>query len=202
MQTDTYSNLLTLVKALSGNTSLTPQEETLIGSFINRRIYNAYRRSSYWPRYMVLGEARAASSNVIPFDQVTLNSIDTFLRIYDQQPYLTNSVDEFEFVVTYDGARVLSNTDSLTTFYVDYKKRFDGPYNGTTNTAVPVEFYEYAAHGTYSDFLRYDKQTDKAALAEAEAEQLLMLELGNVMLQRTAQNAGRRIRTHSTQQSR
>jgi hypothetical protein len=110
MQTDTYSNLLTLVKALSGNTSLTPQEETLIGSFINRRIYNAYRRSSYWPRYMVLGEARAASSNVIPFDQVTLNSIDTFLRIYDQQPYLTNSVDEFEFVVTYDGARVLVTT--------------------------------------------------------------------------------------------
>ena len=133
MQTDTYSNLLTLVKALSGNTSLTPQEETLIGSFINRRIYNAYRRSSYWPRYMVLGEARAASSNVIPFDQVTLNSIDTFLRVYDQQPYLTNSVDEFEFVVTYDGARVLANTDSLTTFYVDYKKRWEGDYNNTTN---------------------------------------------------------------------
>jgi hypothetical protein len=41
MQTDTYSNLLSLVKGLSGNTSYTSAEEALVGSFINRRIYNA-----------------------------------------------------------------------------------------------------------------------------------------------------------------
>jgi len=112
MQTDTYSNLLSLVKGLSGNTTLTTAEESLVGSFINRRIYNAYRRNAYWPRYLVLGEARAASASVIPFDQATLNSIDTFLRIYDEAPYVTNSVDEFEFVLTNDGAKVISNTDS------------------------------------------------------------------------------------------
>ena len=83
MQTDTFTNLLTLVKGLSGNTSFTSAEETLVGSFINRRIYNAYKRSNYWPRYLVLGEARAATNSTIPFTQVTLNSIDSVLRIYD-----------------------------------------------------------------------------------------------------------------------
>lgn len=202
MQTDTYSNLLTLVKALSGNTALTVQEETLIGSFINRRIYNAYRRSAYWPRYLVLGEARAASSNVIPFDQATLNSIDTFLRVYDQQPYLTNSVDEFEFVVTNNGAQVLSNTDSLTTFYVDYKKRWDGDYNSTTNQNVPLEFFHYAAHATFADFLRYDGQNDKAQAEEGYAESLLVLELENAMNQRNANRVASRFRSHATSQAR
>jgi hypothetical protein len=202
MQTDTYSNLLALVRGLSGNTALTTQEETLIGSFINRRIYNAYRRSSYWPRYMVLGEARAASSNVIPFDQATLNSIDTFLRVYDQQPYLTNSVDEFEFVVTYDGARVLANTDSLTTFYVDYKKRWEGDYNNTTNQNVPLEFFHYGAHAAFADFLRYDGQNDKAQAEEAYAESLLVLELENAMNQRNANRVASRFRSHATSQAR
>jgi hypothetical protein len=202
MQTDTYSNLLTLVKALSGNTTLTTQEETLIGSFINRRIYNAYRRSSYWPRYLVLGEARAATSNVIPFDQVTLNSIDTFLRVYDQQPYLTNSVDEFEFVVTNNGAQVLSNTDSLTTFYVDYKKRWDGDYNSTTNQNIPLEFFHYAAHAAFADFLRYDGQNDKAQAEEGYAESLLVLELENAMNQRNANRVASRFRSHATSQAR
>ena len=202
MQTDTYSNLLTLVKALSGNTALTAQEETLIGSFINRRIYNAYRRSAYWPRYLVLGEARAASSNVIPFDQVTLNSVDTFLRVYDQQPYLTNSVDEFEFVVTNNGAQVLSNTDSLTTFYVDYKKRWDGDYNSTTNQNVPLEFFHYAAHAAFADFLRYDGQNDKAQAEEGYAESLLVLELENAMNQRNANRVASRFRSHATSQAR
>jgi len=31
MQTDTYSNLLSLVKGLSGNTTLTDAETTLVG---------------------------------------------------------------------------------------------------------------------------------------------------------------------------
>jgi len=116
MQTDTFTNLLTLVKGPSGNTSFTSAEETLVGSFINRRIYNAYKRSNYWPRYLVLGEARAATNSTIPFTQVTLNSIDSFLRIYDEEPWVTNSVDEYDFVVTADGAQILTNTSGASTF--------------------------------------------------------------------------------------
>jgi hypothetical protein len=202
MQTDTFSNLLTLVKGLSGNTSFTTSEETLVGGFINRRIYNAYRRSAYWPRYLVLGEERAASASVIPFTQATLASIDTFLRIYDEEPYVTDSVTEFDFVVTADGAQVLANTASADTFFVDYKKRWEGDYNTSSNPNVPLEYWHYAAHAAFADFLRYDGQNEKAAVEEQYAESLLVLELENVMNQRNANTAAKRMRTHSTQQSR
>jgi hypothetical protein len=307
MQTDTYSNLLSLVKGLSGNTTLTTEETTLIGTFINRRIYNAYRRYAYWPRYLVLGEARevdsdtvaatalttstsytiltagttdwvalgspdasvgtkftmstdtanataltngkrykikslgttnftliGAASNtvgleftatgagtgtgtvyanvgtgtatlyysVVPFSQSNKNDIDTFFRIYDQAPYVINSVDEFEFVLTSDGAKVINNADGLTSFYVDYKKEWGGDYNSTTNTNVPLEFFHYAAHGAFADFLRYDQQNEKAAAEEAYAESLLVLELENAMNQRNANRVAGRFRSHSTSQSR
>ncbi len=202
LQTKTYTQLYTLVKALYGSTSLTTEEDTLLGAFINRRLYNAYRRSDLWPRYLVVGEARVASGNVIPFTQATLNTIDTFLRVYSASPYDTQSVDEFDLNVTSSGARVVGNSSDASTFYVDYKKVWDGPFDSTSNTLIPLEHFEYAAHGAYSDLLRYDKQQDKALLADQEAEQLLMLELANPMLQRTAQVAGRRIRTYNTKQSR
>lgn len=202
METESYDNVLTLVKALSGNTTFTTEETALVNAFINRRCYDAYRKSDMWPRYLVLGEARAASDSIIPFSQETLSSVDTFLRIYDAEPYVTNSVREYQFVVTADGARVLTNTDSATTFYVDYKKRFDGPFNSTTNTGIPIEFSKYAAYGAFADFLRYDEQNQKALAEDQNAEAILMLELGNVMTQRNANLAGRRIRTHSSSQSR
>lgn len=202
MQTDTFSNLLTLVKGLSGNTDFTDQETTLVSSFINRRIYNAYRRSNYWPRYFVGGEARAASSSVIPWTQTTLNSIDTFLRVYATAPHLTQSAREYEFWTDVDGAHVQGNSAGATTFYIDYKKRWAGDYNTTTNTSVPLEFFHYAAHGAYADFLRYDEQVDKANAADAYAETLLLLELENVSLQRNANTVAKRVRSHSTTQYR
>ena len=202
MQTDTFTNLLSLVKGLTGNTAFTASEDVLVGQFINRRIYNAYRRSPYWPRYLVVGQQRAAADSVIPFTQATLDSIDTFLRVYETEPYVTSSVTEYEFLVTADGARVLSNTSDASVFYVDYKKRWGGDYNSTTNTQVPLEFYQYAAHAAFADFLRYDGQNEKAAAEEGYAEGLLVLELENAMNQRNANTAAHRIRSHSTQQAR
>jgi len=55
VQTDTYANLATLIKGLTGNTTFTTEEDTLIASFINRRIYHAYRRTQHWPRYLKFG---------------------------------------------------------------------------------------------------------------------------------------------------
>ena len=202
MTTDTYSNLLELVKALSGNTALTTEETSLVNQFINRRIYNAYRRINYWPRYLVLGEARAVSGGVVPFTQATLNPIGSFLRIYDEAPYGTYSVTELTYNVTSDGADIVSPPDGLDTVYVDYKKRWDGPYNSTTNSLVPLEFFHYAAHAAFADFLRYDGQNDKAAAEEGYAESLLVLELEDVMNQRNFNTAGKRIRSHQTTQSR
>jgi hypothetical protein len=202
MTTRTWSELQTLLKGLCGVTSFETTESDLVASFINRRLYRAYKASDYWPRYLVIGEARNVSGDYIPFTQAQLNTIDTFLRIYDAEPYASTVPVEYDFNVSAGGALVNGGVGDTTTFYCDYKKIWDGPFNSTTNDDIPQEFFEYACHGAYSDFLRYDKQTDKAALAEAEAEAFLQIELANPMIARTAQVAGRRIRTHSTSQSR
>lgn len=202
MQTASYSSLLSLVKGLTGNTTLATSETTLLGEFINRRIFNAYRQYDYWPRYLVLGEERAMADSVVPFTQTTLNSIDTFFRLYDAEPYVTNSVREYDFLVTSDGARVLVNTTSATTVFVDYKKRWEGDYNSTTNTDVPLEFYHYAAHAAAADFLRYNLQTEKAMAEEQYAQSLLILEMTNPMNVKNSMNAGVRIRTHASAQGR
>jgi hypothetical protein len=139
---------------------------------------------------------------VVPFTQATLNPIDTFLRIYNEAPYGTYSVPELTFYVTANGAALVSPPDDVTTVYVDYKKRWDGDYNTTTNTQVPQEFFQYAAHGAFADFLRYDGQNEKAAAEDAYAESLLMLELENVMNQRNFNTVGKRIRSHTSTQSR
>lgn len=202
MQTDTFTNLIALIKGLTGNTAFTTAEGVLVASFANRRIYNAYRRCSYWPRYLVTGEARAASGSIIPFEQATLNTIDTILRVWNSTPYVIVTPTEYDFLETASGARVFNDTASSTSFYVDYKKTWAGDYNETSNTAVPLEFYHYAAHGAFADFLRYDGQTDKAAAEEQYAEGLLLLELENPMIQRNANTVAKRIRSHATQQHR
>jgi hypothetical protein len=202
MTTRTFQTLKDLTKGLCGVTRFANDEDAVIASFINRRLYNAYRRSDYWPRYLVLGQARAVVAGAIPFTQVTLTAIDTFLRIYDAAPYVSTAAREYNFNVTSSGAIPVGDVDSsVTAYYVDYKRVFDGPYSDS-NSEVPNEFFEYAAHGAYADFLRYDKQTDKALVADQEAEVLLNLELSSVMIQRTAQKAGMRITTHATTQAR
>lgn len=202
MQTQSFSELLTLAKGLTGNTTLQTDEDTLITAFVNRRIYNAYRRSHYWPRYLVLGEARAIDDCCVPFTQESLDSVDTFLRIYDAAPYGTTTISELDFLVTEDGALVTGDTSDYTAVYVDYKKRWDGDYNTTTNTLVPLEFYHYAAHGAAADWLRYDHQNEKADASEGFAESLLALELRNVMNQKNHTLGSMRIRNHLTTQSR
>jgi hypothetical protein len=201
MTSRTFTDLSTLIKGLCGVTRFTTEETTLITAFANRRLYGAYRRSDYWPRYLVLGESRAVVDNVIPFEEGALDDIDTFLRVYDAAPYGATATQEYNFNVTSSGARVIGDTDGATAFFVDYKSVFNGPFT-TASEDIPEEFFQYAAHGTYADFLRYDKQTDKASVADMEAEQFLYLELSNVMIQRTSQHAGRRITTHSSSQAR
>lgn len=68
MQTDTYTHLLERIQALAGVDAFTSDEETQIGSFINRRIYQAYRYSDLWARYIVGAEARPGPDGVIPWE--------------------------------------------------------------------------------------------------------------------------------------
>lgn len=65
MQSETYTNLLALVKALAGVDNFTTDEQSSILAFANRRLYEAYRKSPLWPRYFVESQARPSTDGVI-----------------------------------------------------------------------------------------------------------------------------------------
>ena len=62
MQNKTYSDLLGLIKALSGVNNFTQEEEAYILSFVNRRAQQAYDTSDSWDRYIRVSEERNVSS--------------------------------------------------------------------------------------------------------------------------------------------
>ncbi len=287
MTSETYSDLLERIQALAGVDAFTSDEETLIGSFINRRIYQAYRASDTWARYIVGAEARPGPSGIIPWEytetdgnrvissatrsgstvtvvvsadidgdfvagqyvtiaglsystanpngsyQVTaisdddtftfdlsdttltgtetysgsgtvapvaLADVDTFIRIFGSRPYNLASVQEYQFYTESDGAHVIGNYSSLGGFWVTYKKAWGGPYEAG-DTDIPQEFFNYAAHAAYADFLRMDQQTDRALAEEQAAQQYLLIELDRPQNQANARLIST-FATHGTTQSR
>lgn len=62
MQNKTYTDLLALIRSLIGATELTPDEQSKVLNFVNRRAYEAYNTSPSWSRYLVSSEERNVSS--------------------------------------------------------------------------------------------------------------------------------------------
>jgi hypothetical protein len=48
------------------------------------------------------------------------------------------------------------------------------------NPNIPFTFFEYAAHGAYSDFLRGEGQTEKAQVEMQNADAILLAEIDKV----------------------
>lgn len=65
-QNRTYAEILDGIEALAGVDAFTSAEQTRILANVNRRIYNAYRQSELWPRYLVRAQARPAPDGIIP----------------------------------------------------------------------------------------------------------------------------------------
>ena len=202
MQTKTYSDLYNLVQALSGVGSFTAEEKLNILQFVNRRAFEAYRTSPSWPRYLVIGEERTLGTDgLVPYAQTGLNDISDFQRIYRSQPFLRNSVSEYEFYVDSNGAHVLNivTTDS-TSVFVNYQKELS-TFN-EESTDIPYEFFFYLAHAAYSDFLRMDGQTDKAMAEEQVAGTYLALELEKIDLRSNNNTINKKFSTYVNRQSR
>ena len=106
MQTKTYAELFALIQALCG-VVFASIETPRIKALINRRALRAYRSSNYWTRFLKIGEERVVSSSVIPYSEGSLSSIDTFLRVYKQAPYIASSVQEYDIMVTSAGATLV-----------------------------------------------------------------------------------------------
>ena len=202
METRTYADLYETIEALCG-VSFASVEQPRIRALINRRATKAYRASNYWPRYLTVGQARAASSKIVPFEETNLSSIDTFLMIHQSAPFLAASVPWVHFHVGSTGATIVCGDLAPTSAFVTYKAQHTALYgtNSTDSTTVPKEWFDYIAHGTYADYLRAEGQQEKAALADAEAADLLTDELLRVSEQLPNFLAGT-ISTNSNMQSR
>lgn len=287
----TYADLLDRIEALAGKDSFTANEQTRILSLVNARLYSAYRRCDYWPRYFYVSEARFCDADTVAYTQAsavlvadagttdvngyyqpvsTLNSktlyylggdvdsialfwtgtewriasdtsstiqyyddnggvspwsgtwqassggtapapavtedtranIDTFFRLFTGPMYGTSpSGYELDFYVDDDGAHTTSTTTSYDQLYVTYKAPWDGPY-AADSASIPLEFFEYAAHGVLSDWLRSAGQWDQARAEGAEAESMLNFELMRKQVQYNAQMYAPRYQTYISKQSR
>ena len=208
MQTRTYADLFALIQALCG-VVFASIETGRIKALINRRAQRAYRSSNYWTRFLKIGEERVVTSGVMPYDEAGLSSVDTFLRIFKQAPYIASSVQEFDFTVTADGATLVAGDLDPSTAFLTYKAQFTDTYGpglpdglSTDVTSVPAEWFQYLAHGTYADYLRAEGQQEKAALADQEAEALLTEELIRLDENHTSGFVSNRIRTNANMQLR
>lgn len=203
MQTKTYAELFALIQALCG-VVFASIETPRIKALINRRALRAYRATNYWPRFLKIGEQRTVTSGVVPFTESGLDSIDTFLRVHKQAPYITASVQEYDIMVTASGATLVCGDLDPSEAFVTYKAQLTDTYgdgSGET-TAIPAEWFQYLAHGTYADYLRAEGQQEKAALADQEAEGLLQDELIRIDEQHTLQLVANRVFTNANMQSR
>lgn len=203
MQTRSYADLLSLVQALCG-VVFASIETGRIKALINRRANKAYRASNYWTRFLKIGEERTVTDSVMPYTEAGKDSIDTFLRIFKEAPYIKNSVNEFDFTVTSEGAKLIAGDLDPSTAFVTYKAQLTDLYGDGSGeqSLIPAEWFQYLAHGTYADYLRAEGQQEKAALADAEAEALLTEELIRLDENHTSGFVSNNIRTNSNMQLR
>ena len=204
MQERTYSDLLTLIRSLSGAGSFTTEEQTSILSFVNRRASEAYNMSQSWPRYLVVGEERAIVSSpaaTIPYAEAGKNTIYEWIRIHRTQPFLRNSALEFDFYVDSNGAHILNlTTADATSAFVTYKKELGQFTANSTN--IPGEWFAFIAHTAYADFLRMDGQHDKALTEEQVAQGYIAMELEKVDNMMNNNTALKRFSTYINRQAR
>jgi hypothetical protein len=198
MANATYTDFLNRVKGLSGVFTPSADQLTYFVHLLNRRANMAYEATDYWPRYLIAGETRTVTNNVVPFTESGKSEIDTFLRIHKTyQPFYLYSAVELEYYVNADGAHLVGDTAPSTSTFVTYKKVWDGPYtNSSTN--IPYEWLDHLAHAVYADYLRQDGQNEKAIAEENIAKGILDDQLQKTDVSRATGMMAHRISTHNS----
>lgn len=192
MTTKTYTELLDQIKSLCG-VEFATIELPRINALVNRRAKRAYRSSNNWPRFITVGQARAVTSKNVPYAEGVLDTIGTFLKIQAVAPYTTPSPQDYNFYVDSGGAKLITSANPSSVF-VTYKKVLADTYGETTGMQplIPSEWFDYIAHGVYSDYLRAEGQQEKSQLADSEAAAILNDELVQIEQQGAGMTFGTR----------
>lgn len=212
MQNRPYSELFDTTQALCG-VVFANIEKGRIKALVNRRARRAYKASNYWTRFLTVGEERSVLNGVIPFSEAGKSTIDTFLRIFLSQPYTTTSNQEYQYTVGPYGATLLAGSFEPEVAYVVYKSQLSSTYGAGASSSdpsgletdiadIPIEWFDYMAYGAYSDYLRAEGQQEKAAIADQEANDILLDELMKLDEQHTQTVISPRIFTNANMQNR
>jgi len=152
-----------------------------------------------------LPRIKDVTNGYVPWTQAGLDSVDTFVIIHRSAPYIADSAQNFDFYVDFTGAKIVDGDLNSASAYATYKKQTTSVYgdgtNGTTSS-IPDEWFEYLAHGTYSDWLRSEGQMEKSQIADAEAMDKLTDELIRIDEMRSSALVSTRIQTNANMQSR
>ena len=150
---------------------------------------------------------KVLAQNLIPYTELTLDSIGDFNRIHRKRAFMNDSSMEYEFFVDFDGANILNianSTDSEA--FVSYKKQFT-PFTVTSDyynsvVEVPGEFFNYIAHSVYADFLRVQNRQEQALAEEQVAQTYLALELEKIDIRSNNNTINKRFSTYVNRQAR
>ncbi len=172
LQDSTLGELKDLTFALIGREyTATSASYGRIIALLNYAANKAYKASNYWERYLVIGEERTVSNkNQVPRAESGSDTIDTYLRIYKNDPEKIRG-GEYKFVVNNSGATITGHAGLLKSdlyesptgsgFYVQpnsssndasvfvtYKKTLDVDLSKTDpdSITIPDEFMPYMAH--------------------------------------------------------
>jgi hypothetical protein len=108
MQTKPYSSVISGVQALVGAT-LESAELLRMAATINSRARRAYEAFDLWPRWLVIGEFRFVDGNKTIPDTITgENTVDTFLRVHEYDPWDNLGSKEWDFNADSTGARLVN----------------------------------------------------------------------------------------------
>jgi hypothetical protein len=151
-----------------------------------------------------VGQERAVTDSLIPYSESGLSPIDTFLRVYKQAPYIAASVQEYDILVGSGGATLICGDLNPSEAFVTYKAQLVDTYGDGVGevSSVPAEWFQYIAHGTYSDYLRAEGQQEKSVIADQEAEMLLQDEMIRLDENHTSGLVSNRIFTNANMQLR
>jgi hypothetical protein len=140
----------------------------------------------------------------ISYDQPTFPDVDTFIRMFNRKPYQTNSVQEYDYHISTEGAVPLIGSTNPSSVFVTYKSVNSAQYGTAAGetTEIPLEWFQYLGHAVYADYLRSEGQQDKSQLVDQEAQMILEEELIRIDNQRNTGMLGTRISTNSNMQFR
>ena len=185
---DTFGELKALTFALIGREYTdTSASFTRLKSLWNYSAKKAYKATNYWERYLVVGDERTVSNkNIVPRVQTNSDTIDTFLRIFKEDPNIKRSV-EYKFISKGNGALLTGvagrlssdlyedpnnegfylqpdSSEDDSTVFVIFKKAFNPDFgNAGDSEAIPSEFMPYMAHLTAYTWQRsVDQNSDDA----------------------------------------